>query len=73
MRVRLQMEYTRCGGTNKILVDIIVHAASSIFAPLAVNLIKALGKRREAGGKQTYLIHVSLPLLYKHNFTLVTS
>lgn len=49
--------------TNMISVDIVVHAASSIVTPLAVNLIKALGKRREEGGKLTYFVHVRISSL----------
>lgn len=41
------------------LVDIVVHTASSIDAQQAIGLIKALGKRGEITGKDTYHIHVS--------------
>lgn len=44
---------------NQFLVDIIIHTAGSIDARLAIHLIKALGKRREVTGNDTFHIHVS--------------
>ncbi|GAP86000.1 putative NAD dependent epimerase dehydratase family protein [Rosellinia necatrix] len=45
-------------------IDIVVHTASSIDFRLALNLIKALGKRREVTGKDTYHIHSSVTTGY---------
>lgn len=48
-----------------MLVDVVVHCASGILPDLAINLINALGRRREATGGSTYFIHVSEPQLPK--------
>ncbi|KAF2482541.1 hypothetical protein BDY17DRAFT_298706 [Neohortaea acidophila] len=40
-------------------IDVVVHCASGLDRDLVVNLIHALGKRREASGKATYFIHTS--------------
>ncbi|KAH8659991.1 hypothetical protein BX600DRAFT_467051 [Xylariales sp. PMI_506] len=40
-------------------IDIVIHLASSINTEMALNLITALGKKREQSGKETYLIHTS--------------
>ncbi|RWA07405.1 hypothetical protein EKO27_g7699 [Xylaria grammica] len=45
-------------------IDIVVHTAGSIDARLAAHLILALGKRREATGKDTYHIHSSVTTGY---------
>ena len=41
------------------LVSIVIHTASSINPSLALNLITALGKKKEASDEETYYIHVS--------------
>ncbi|KAF2231493.1 NAD(P)-binding protein [Viridothelium virens] len=40
-------------------INIVIHCASSINADLALNLITALGKQREASREQTFFIHTS--------------
>ena len=40
-------------------ISIVIHTASSLDPGLALPLITALGKRREASGEQTYFIHTS--------------
>ncbi|KAL9086375.1 MAG: hypothetical protein Q9165_007161 [Trypethelium subeluteriae] len=40
-------------------ISIVIHCASSINSDLALNLITALGKQREASRRQTYFIHTS--------------
>lgn len=45
--------------THGVLVDIVVHTASSMEPRLASNLIDALGHRRKASGEEMYFIHVS--------------
>ncbi|KAI2463184.1 NAD(P)-binding protein [Annulohypoxylon bovei var. microspora] len=47
---------------NKI--DMIIHTASSANSRLASHLIKALGQRRKASGKETYFIHSSVTTLF---------
>lgn len=42
-----------------ILVDIVVHTASSMVPKIALHLIRSLGRRRKATGNETYFIHVS--------------
>ena len=49
-----QIELADC-----FLVNIVIHTASSIDPALALNLVTALGKQKEASGEQTYFIHVS--------------
>ncbi|ESU09649.1 hypothetical protein FGSG_03560 [Fusarium graminearum PH-1] len=48
---------------NKI--DIVVHTASGMHPAITSNLISALGKRRQASGSGTYLIHDSDSILAK--------
>ncbi|KAF2792902.1 NAD(P)-binding protein [Melanomma pulvis-pyrius CBS 109.77] len=45
-------------------IDIVVHTASSIVGSLALNLIKALGQRREVSGDQVYFIHSSVTTMF---------
>ncbi|KAI3329397.1 NAD(P)-binding protein [Xylariaceae sp. AK1471] len=45
-------------------IDIVIHTASSIDTRLTTHLIKALGKRREVTGKDTYHIHSSVTTGY---------
>ncbi|KAI1190690.1 hypothetical protein F5B17DRAFT_386199 [Nemania serpens] len=45
-------------------IDIIIHTAGSIDARLAIHLIKALGKRREVTGNDTFHIHSSVSTGY---------
>ena len=45
--------------THDVLVDIIVHTASSIDSNIASYLINALSQRRKVSGEETYFIHVS--------------
>ncbi|KAI0441164.1 hypothetical protein F4803DRAFT_434364 [Xylaria telfairii] len=45
-------------------IDIVVHTTSSIDVQQAINLIKALGKRGEVTGKDTYHIHSSVTTGY---------
>ncbi|MCJ1292562.1 hypothetical protein MMC34_004113 [Xylographa carneopallida] len=40
-------------------IRIVIHTASSINSTLALHLITALGKQREAAGEDTYFIHTS--------------
>lgn len=45
--------------TDDKAVSIIIHTASAINSALAINLITALGKQKEATKKETHFIHVS--------------
>ncbi|KAM0544579.1 hypothetical protein ACHAO7_008723 [Fusarium culmorum] len=47
---------------NKI--DIVVHTASGMHPAITSNLISALGKRRQASGSGTYLIHTSVATMF---------
>ncbi|KAI7765741.1 hypothetical protein LZL87_000854 [Fusarium oxysporum] len=48
-------------------VSVIVHAANSINPGLALSLIKALAKQKEAAGKPTHFIHTSGPSAFYAN------
>ena len=50
--------------THLVLVDIIVHTASSSDSNVVSHLIKALGQRRKISGKEAYFIHVALSSLH---------
>ncbi|KAE8451665.1 hypothetical protein EG329_003122 [Mollisiaceae sp. DMI_Dod_QoI] len=45
-------------------IDIIIHTASSAVPSHVSNLIKALGRRRQIGGKETYFIHSSILTMF---------
>ncbi|TPX18688.1 uncharacterized protein E0L32_002545 [Thyridium curvatum] len=60
IRLDLSDEHTVMDTILNYQIDIVIHAASSIVTSLALNLIKALGKRREVSGQQTYFIHSSV-------------
>ncbi|KAK4043107.1 NAD(P)-binding protein [Parachaetomium inaequale] len=45
-------------------IDIVVHTASSIVSSLAENLIRALGRRRQATGRETYFVHTGVTALF---------
>jgi hypothetical protein len=48
--------------TDDLLVQIVIHTASALDFAFAKNLIIALGKQREASGKDTHFVHVSQQL-----------
>ncbi|TGJ80729.1 hypothetical protein E0Z10_g8034 [Xylaria hypoxylon] len=64
LQLNLQNEQEVAEAVLQNEIDIVVQTASSIDARLAVNLISALGKRREATGKDTYHIHSSVTTGY---------
>ncbi|KAH7016148.1 uncharacterized protein B0I36DRAFT_277426 [Microdochium trichocladiopsis] len=45
-------------------IDIIIHTASSAVPSHVSNLVKALGRRRQVGGKETYFIHSSILTMF---------
>ncbi|KAI1114327.1 hypothetical protein F5Y14DRAFT_414650 [Nemania sp. NC0429] len=64
LRVDLSNEEAVAEAVLKNEIDIVIHTASSIDARLAIHLIKALGKRREVTGKDTFHIHSSVTTGY---------
>ncbi|RYC54659.1 hypothetical protein CHU98_g11551 [Xylaria longipes] len=57
LQLNLQDEKAVAEAVVQNEIDIVIHTASSIDARLGINLIKALGKRHEVTGKDTYHIH----------------
>ncbi|KAI1733606.1 hypothetical protein F4680DRAFT_394717 [Xylaria scruposa] len=64
LRLNLQDEKEVAEAVVQNEIDIVVHTASSIDARLAIHLIKALGKRHDVTGKDTYHIHSSVTTGY---------
>ncbi|KAI1127903.1 hypothetical protein F5Y10DRAFT_241680 [Nemania abortiva] len=64
LQLNLQDEQEVAKAVLQNEIDIVIHTASSIDMRLAIHLIKALGKRREATGKDTYHIHSSVTTGY---------
>ncbi|KAI0456634.1 hypothetical protein F5B21DRAFT_502240 [Xylaria acuta] len=64
LQLNLQDEQAVAEAVIQNEIDIVVHTASSIDARLAIHLIKALGKRREVTGKDTYHVHSSVTTGY---------
>ncbi|KAI0879412.1 hypothetical protein GGS24DRAFT_439370 [Hypoxylon argillaceum] len=64
LKLNLQDEQAVAEAILQNKIDIVIHTASSIDAQLAIYLIKALGKRREITGKDTYHIHSSVTTAY---------
>ncbi|KAI0468678.1 hypothetical protein F4859DRAFT_197935 [Xylaria cf. heliscus] len=64
LQLNLRDEQEVAEAVVKNEIDMVVHTASSIDARLAIHLIKALGKRREITGKDTYHIHSSVTTGY---------
>ncbi|KAI1750975.1 hypothetical protein F4782DRAFT_230048 [Xylaria castorea] len=64
LRLDLQDEKEVAEAVVRNEIDIVVHTASSVDARLATYLIKALGKRRDVTGKDTYHIHSSVSTGY---------
>ncbi|KAI4863797.1 NAD(P)-binding protein [Hypoxylon rubiginosum] len=48
-------------------IDIVVHTASSRDPSLITHIIKALGRRREVSGKETYFIHSSVATVFSED------
>ncbi|TRX97823.1 hypothetical protein FHL15_001033 [Xylaria flabelliformis] len=59
LRLNLQDEKEVAEAVVQNEIDIVIHTASSIDARLAIHLIKALGKRHDITGKDTYHIHTN--------------
>ncbi|KAI0101627.1 hypothetical protein GGR51DRAFT_324756 [Nemania sp. FL0031] len=64
LQLNLQDEQAVTQAVLQNEIDIVIHTASSIDVRLALHLIKALGKRREATGKDIYFIHSSVTTGY---------
>ncbi|KAL9071885.1 MAG: hypothetical protein Q9157_005311 [Trypethelium eluteriae] len=45
-------------------IDIVIHTASAVDSHIVSALIKALGRRRESSGKETYFIHSSVATIF---------
>lgn len=55
-----------------VLVDIVVHTASSAVPDHARNLIRALGQRRKHSGNEVYYIHVCRASPFFQNEELIS-
>ncbi|KAJ8121699.1 hypothetical protein O1611_g10030 [Lasiodiplodia mahajangana] len=64
LQLNLQDEQSVTEAVLQNEIDIVIHTASSIDTRLAIHLIKALGERRKATGKDTYHIHSSVTTGY---------